>query len=186
MPPEAVQAASTEKIATIHKCANRRKRVANSRRSTMRMPALILTVMAITLLIAPASPQDKVNLSRKEQKEASAKKVKKLQRERAFTLAEVVEDTVKLFEKGLVKYEEIFEARLLALEAAVDASEKESDRMTFYKNIVDVMKEYEKYANDRLEAGRSSRSAVLKVKARRLQAEINLERAKAELTEEAK
>jgi len=52
----------------------------------MRIPALILTVMVAILLMAPASPQARVNLSGKDQTEESAKKVKELPKERIATL----------------------------------------------------------------------------------------------------
>ena len=71
----------------------------------MRMPALILTVMATSLLIAPASPQDKVNLPRKEQIQKSAKKVKELQKERIATLKEMADVNTRLFQRGRASLE---------------------------------------------------------------------------------
>jgi hypothetical protein len=152
----------------------------------MRMPALILTVMAATLLIAPASPQDGVNSSRKDKTEESAKKVKELQKERIATLMEIVDATTKRFQSGQGSFEEVLEARLLVHKAELDAAEKESDRITLYKNIVDQLKKYETFAVDSVKAARMLRSTFLKVKARRLEAEINLERAKAKEDKEAK
>jgi outer membrane protein TolC len=152
----------------------------------MRMPALILTVMAATLLMSPASPQAKVNLSRKDQTEESAKRVKELQKERIATLKQIVDQTTKGYERGSVSFEEVLEARLLVLNAELDAAEKESDRITLYKNTVDVLKEYENLAEARVKAGRGTQASALKVKARRLEAEINLERAKAKEAKKAK
>jgi hypothetical protein len=150
------------------------------------MPALILTVMAATLLMAPASPQARVNLSRKDQTEESAKKVKELQKERIATLKEMVDQTTNLFQNARVSFEEVCEARLLVLKAELDAAEKQSDRITLYKKIVDVLKEYEQSANAQREFARRTPADILKVKARRLEAEINLERAKAKEAKEAK
>jgi outer membrane protein TolC len=152
----------------------------------MRTPALILTVMAATLLMAPASPQARVNLSRKDQAEESAKKVKELQKERIATLKQMADQTTKLFQHGSVSFEELCEARLLVLKAELDAAEKESDRITLYKNIVDVLKEYETWADGRFKSARGTMISVLKVKAKRLEAEINLERAKAKEAKKAK
>jgi hypothetical protein len=64
------------------------------------MPALILTVMTATLLMAPASPQDRVNQTRKEQIQKSAKKVKELQKERIATLKELADQITNLFRNG--------------------------------------------------------------------------------------
>ena len=144
----------------------------------MRTPALILTVMAATLLMAPASPQARVNLSRKDQAEESAKKVKELQKERIATLKQMADQTTKLFQHGSVSFEELCEARLLVLKAELDAAEKESDRITLYKNIVDVLKGYEKFAEERLRTAGGTEAPILKAKARRLEAEIHLEQAK--------
>src|SRR5262249_23031040 len=113
----------------------------------MRMPALILTVVAATLLTAPASAQDRVNLPRKEQIQKSAKKVKELQKERIATLKAMADINTRLFQSGRAPFEAALEARVLLFEAELDAAEQESDRITLYKNLVDVLKEYEVAAN---------------------------------------
>jgi outer membrane protein TolC len=152
----------------------------------MRMPARILAVMAATLLMAPAIPQDRVNLSRKERIEKSAKKVKELQRERIATLKQMVDVNSRLEERGMVSLEEALEARVLLLNAELDAAEKESDRVTLYKKIVDVLKGYEKFAEERVKNAGGTPVPILKVKARRLEAEIHLEQEKAKEDKEAK
>jgi outer membrane protein TolC len=152
----------------------------------MRMPALILTVMAAILLMAPASPQDRVKPSSKERIEESAKKVKELQKERIATLMQMADVITKLYQQGTVSFEEVYEARLMVLKAELDAAEKESDRITLFKNFVDVSKKFENLAEERVKTGRGTQASVLKVKARRLEAEINLERAKAKKAKEAK
>ena len=152
----------------------------------MRMPALILAVMAATLLMAPASPQDRVNLSRKERTEESAKKVKELQKERIATLKQVVDEDSRLEARGFVPFDEAIEARLLLLNAELDAAEKVSARVTLYKNIVDELKKFETFAERRVKLAQVATVSVLKAKARRLEAEIHLERAKAKEAQEAK
>ena len=152
----------------------------------MRRPALILTVMAATLLIAPASPQDGVHPSREDQTEESARKIKGLQKERIATLKEMADLNTRLFQSGHASFEAALEARVLVFEAELDAAEKESDRITLYKNLVDVLKGYEELANQRVKAARGTEASVLKVKARRLEAEINLERAKVKAAKESK
>jgi membrane fusion protein (multidrug efflux system) len=147
------------------------------------MPALILTVVAATPLTAPASPQDSVNLSRKEQIQKSARKVKELQKERIATLKAMADLNTKLFQSGRGSFEAAFEARVLVFEAELAAAEKESERIRLYKNFLDVLKEYEDLARQRVKAARGTEASVLKVKARRLEAEIHLEQAKVRMPE---
>jgi membrane fusion protein (multidrug efflux system) len=146
----------------------------------MKMPALILTVVAATLLIAPASAQDTVNLPRKEQIQKSTRKVKELQKERLAVLKALTEQLARLYQNARVEFGELLEARVQLFQAEVDAAEKQSDRLTLYKNLVDELKQYEKVAQGRVESGRGLMTTVLKIKARRLEAEIHLEEAKAE------
>src|SRR5579875_2035526 len=126
---------------------NRRTSVTHSRRSTMRMLALILTVMAATLPMAPASPQERANPPRKNQAEESAKKVKELQKERIATLKQMAEAIATQFQNGHVSLEEVIEARLLLHKAELDAIEKESDRIALYQRIVDELKKFEEVAD---------------------------------------
>jgi hypothetical protein len=60
----------------------------------------------------------------------------------------------------------------------LDAAEKESERVTLYERIVEVLNQSEKVANARAQTGGGSQAAALKIKARRLEAEVELERAK--------
>jgi outer membrane protein TolC len=152
----------------------------------MRMLALILTVMAAALLVASANPQDKGNPPRKGRTEESAKKIKELQKERIATLKQMSDGFTKLFQNGNVSLEDLCEARLLVPKAELDAAEKESDRITLYKKIVNELKELETLAENRFKSARGTMASVLKFKARRLEAEINLERAKAKEAKEAK
>jgi hypothetical protein len=152
----------------------------------MRKPAMILAVIVATLLMAPASPQDKVNPPRKDRTEESAKKIKEFQRERIATLRQLVDENSRLRDRRQASFEEVAEARLLLLNAELDAAETDSSRITLYKSIVDVLKEGEKFAEDAVRTAGETPVRILKVKARRLEAEINLERAKAKEAQEAK
>lgn len=109
-------------------------------------------------------------------------RVKELQKERVATLKALVEGTEWMFKYGRTSSEELYEARLLLLEGELDATEKESDRIALYANIVDVLKEYEKHADAQRVNDREPDETILKalkVVARRLEAEIHLQRAKA-------
>jgi hypothetical protein len=169
----------------------------------MRMPALILTVLAVTLPMAPASPQEQASPPHKEQieelppppglppvkaqreeparagREEPAKTVKELQKERIATLEAATDVITERYKNQRAPREEVSETRLLLLEAQLDAAEKASERITLLKKIVDVFKEDEQWADARFQGARTTTYPVLKFRARRLKAEIDLERAKA-------
>jgi len=147
----------------------------------MRTPALILTVVAATLLLTPAGAHDRENLARKEQVQKPTKKVMELQKERIATLKAMADVNTKLFQTGRGSFEALLEARVLLFEAELDAADKESDRITLYKNLVDVLKGFEEVANQKVKTGRGTEATVLMIKARRLKAEIHLEQAKAKM-----
>jgi hypothetical protein len=148
----------------------------------MRILVLILTVMAVFLLMAPASPQDKVNPSRKNQAEKSAKKIKELQKERIAILKGEADQITKLFQMGRVSFEEVYEAKRLLLMVELVAAEQESDRITLYKNTVGELKKIENFAEAKVKSGRGTQASAVKVKA----GQINLEQAKAKEAKEAK
>lgn len=144
----------------------------------MRTPALILTAAMATLLAGPASPQDKVNPSPRERVDASARKARDLQKERIAVLKELLDQTSALFRNARVPYDEVLEAQMLLLNAELDAAETEPDRVALYKKALDHLKAYEEVARAQKTAGRGNELASLKIKARRLEVEIQLERAK--------
>lgn len=152
----------------------------------MKRSALILVATAVFLPVAPASPQGGVNSPVKAPAEASAQKIKDLQKERITTLRELVDQAFAGFRSAQVSYEEVLEAQLHLLNAELDAAEKESERIALYQKSVDVMKKSEEVANARAQTGRGSHTAVLKIKARRLEFEIRLEQAKVKEAKEGK
>jgi len=152
----------------------------------MKLSALTPTVVVVSLLMASAHSQDSVNLSSKQPAEEFAKRIKELQKERIATLKEMVDSITSLGTRGLASPEEVREARLQLLDAELDAAENESDRVKVYEKIVGVLKEYEHLAAEMAKATNGSPTAVLRIKARRLEAEIHLEQAKAQLAAESK
>lgn len=106
------------------------------------------------------------------------KKVKELQKERIATLKAIADLNTRLFQSGRASFEAALEARVLVFEAELESAEKESDRSKLYENLVDVLKQYEEVAKQRAKTAQGTEAAVLKVKARRLDAEIHLEQAK--------
>jgi outer membrane protein TolC len=145
----------------------------------MKMPALILVVAATLLSAGPASSQDGVNPPAKEQIKASEQKIKELQKERLAALKKTVDIFTKLIRAGRDDFEDSSETRLLLLQAELGAVENEADQIALYKKAIDSLKEYEASANNQVNTGRSSATTVLRIKARRLELEIQLGQAKA-------
>jgi hypothetical protein len=84
-----------------------------------------------------------------------------------------------LHKQALASFDEVLEARLLLAKAKLDATEQDSDRIPLYQEIVNVLKQYEQSAEEMAKATGGSYASVLRIKARRLEAEIQLEQAKA-------
>jgi DNA uptake protein ComE-like DNA-binding protein len=145
----------------------------------MRFPALVLAVVAVTPLLAPAGPRDKDNPPPKDAAEASAKKIKELQKERIATLKTVAEISLKLAQAARLETWEALEAQMALLKAEVDAAETDSEKVALYTKALDSLKTLEALGKAQFQAGRATELAVHKVKARRLEVEIDLERAKA-------
>lgn len=143
----------------------------------MKMAATFLTAVAAILSVAPASPQDGVNPRAKEQIEASAQRIKDLQKERIAVLERVVEQLNALAQRAQAEPGEVMEATLLLFQARLDAAEKMADRVTLYKNLANLLKQYEEAAHQRAQAARGTEAALLKIRAKRLEAEIHLEQA---------
>ena len=151
----------------------------------MRAPALALVVVVALPGLAPAGPQDKVPPPRKEPAD-SAQKVKDLQKERVATLKHLVDANLALFTSGRLDFNEVADSQMLLLQAVLELAEKGSERIELYKGALEVLKNHEKNAQNRLDAGRGSQSTLLRVKAKRLEIEIALEQEKAKLAKENK
>jgi hypothetical protein len=117
------------------------------------MLALILSVVTATLPMLIAGPRDNVKPVNERINESTTK-IKELQTERIAALKELVEISLKLYQNGRSSYEEALDAQGLLLQAELDGTEKESD-------------------------GRGANTAILKFRAKRLEAEIHLEQARA-------
>ena len=75
-------------------------------------------------------------------------------------------------------FEELIEVRLLLLQAELNHAEKGADRISLYKKAIDSMKQYEKLGDTKVQGGRMTPATALKIKAKRLEVEIQLEQAK--------
>ena len=136
----------------------------------MRLFALKLAVTVAVLASASAHAQEKANPQ-------SSKKVKELQKERVEVLRDLAEQYAHLYKNGRVEVELLLEARVMLFQAEADGAEKQSDRIARLKRLVEELKNYEQIAQARVETARGVKASVLKVKARRLEVEIQLEQA---------
>jgi hypothetical protein len=138
------------------------------------MLALFLSVAMATLPLA-AGTHDNVAPARDRSNE-SATRIKELQKQQIATLKELAAVSMKLYQSARASYDEALDAQVQLLRAELDAADKAADRIALYKDFVEVMKGYEKLAAAQKEAGRGTSAAVLKFRAKRLEAEIQLER----------
>jgi hypothetical protein len=149
------------------------------------MSSLTLAIIITALLqIIPARAQESIKPSSKEQAEDSAKKIKELQKERIAICQQVTELLTKLYQKGRVEIDEVIEAHQQLTEAELDAAVKLSDRVAIYKKVIEQLKLNEELAVANYHAARGTMASVLKIRARRLKAEILVEQAKAQETKE--
>lgn len=111
-------------------------------------------------------------------------KIKELQKERIDTLKDLVDQLGKLYGSGLVESGEVLEARMLLFKAELDAAE--TDRVGIFQKTVEALKAQEELARSKVRVGRGTNAAVLKIKARRLEVEIQLEQEKIKEAKEKK
>lgn len=150
------------------------EKVSNSRRSAMRMTALICVGIAMAWAAFPVGSQDKVS-SPSNEADGPARKISELQHERIETMKELVALSNNLAKSYRVELGDALEARMTLLRAELDVAENGLDRITLCKDALDSMKYYEEIEKAFKEAGRGPRVNEFKVKAMRLEIEIMLE-----------
>lgn len=116
----------------------------------MKVTSLFLIVLAVAFPHSSASSQDRID---------------PLRQERISTLRDVVELTLHLATFGRIDAGDALAARMDLLNAELISAGKESDRILFYKNALDSMKEYEKLTESR----HATPLDVLRVKVTRLE-----------------
>jgi hypothetical protein len=136
----------------------------------------MLALLAVGGLITTAGAQDGTPAARGE---GPDKKVAELRKERIATLREAADLSLKLAQSARLEVGEAMEDRMALLTAELDAAGKDADRVALYQQTLGSLRVLEEVARARVEAGRGTTHAVLRVKARRLEVEIRLEQAKA-------
>lgn len=140
----------------------------------MKTPALIVVVMAVALVVSAANSQE----AGKNPADASAK-IKELQIERIGILRDLAEFSTPLLKRGTYTFDEACEAKSLLLNAEIEVAEIDAARIKLYEEFVESMNLYEEIARARKEGARGTEADVIKVKARRLEAQIAMERVRA-------
>lgn len=152
----------------------------------MRIWALIVAVLAVVFLSAPASAQDAGSPPGKPAVRQIAGKIGELQKLRIVTLKALVDTETALYSIGKTSPEAVLEAKVLLHEAELAAAEKDSDRIGILQSLVDARTQQEETAKARKRNAEATEAPVLKAKAARLEAEIRLEQARESARAQAK
>ncbi len=142
----------------------------------MKKTVLLIAVLAAAFLTAVADSQE--GTAPKTDQAGAATKVKDLQQQRMATLKEIVEAFNAERQNGRGSFEDLIEAKVQLLNAELEVASSDAERVTICENIVKQFITLEEVAQASREGARGAYTAVLKAKAKRLEAEISLERAK--------
>ena len=127
--------------------------------------------------------QDGAKPPTKEQIEASAQRIKDLQKERIAVLTKLIDHRNTSFLNARVTYDEVLDAQRLQLEAKLDAAETDKEGLTL-RDCVSVLKVRESWAKSRLAAARGTLPDLSKATANRLEAETHLELVKMKVAQD--
>lgn len=160
----------------------------------MKTPGVIAIVVGTILLIGSAKSQDEagpnvdkplVEKTHDESPQADAvTRIKELQTRRVATLKKLANLVSEEFKRGLASPFVACDAQLQALEAQADAAESDAERIKYLEDCVNFAKEYEKLADALRTSARRNYTDIVRLQARRLEAEINLELARTGETHE--
>jgi hypothetical protein len=125
----------------------------------------------VTAAVAQVSPS-------KEQPVASSGRFKDLQKELIATLKDSADISFKLAQNARLEFGEALEDRMALLKAELDAAENEAERAALLRQALESLKAYEDVARSLAESARGTQLNMLRVKARRLEVEMQLEQAK--------
>ena len=106
-------------------------------------------------------------------------KVRELQKERLALLRQVADWTTQAYKGGRFELLAVLEARREGIAAELELCETHKERLAVLEKAVELAKETEKSTEKLVEGRVAARTEQLKARANRLQAEIELEKAKA-------
>jgi hypothetical protein len=105
-------------------------------------------------------------------------RLKELLKERHATLKEIAVQVAKAYEAGAASIEQMHDAEQTVLRAELDVCETDKERIAVLEKLVILAKKQEDRAAETVKRGINSPTATLKARAKRLEAEIALERAR--------
>jgi RNA polymerase sigma factor (sigma-70 family) len=120
------------------------------------------------------------------QKSTNDAKVRELLKERLATLKELVIFAEKAFQSGRGSPDDVAQARIQVARTELELCDTNKERVAVHERIVAFAKEWETAVKVRYDAGQTPVNEVLKARVFRLDAEIDLERARAKIAEKAK
>jgi hypothetical protein len=85
-----------------------------------------------------------------------------------------------MYQAARTSYDSVAEARQRLLQAGLELCDKPADKVALLTQYVELTKATEKFAQARSEAGRGTETAIHRLRYQRLDAEIQLLRAKRE------
>lgn len=108
-------------------------------------------------------------------------KVKALLKERLETLRTLAHQIGEAYKAndGAVSFKHVYDANLMVLNAELELCDSQTDRIAILEKIFSAAKDYEAHIREGVQSGGVASSALVKAKIARLDAEIALERAKA-------
>lgn len=135
----------------------------------------LFALPALFVLMATAGAQSTSG----EPSSESKTKIAALRKERIAALKELSATSMKLAQASRIEMSEVLDDQAALLKAELEVAGTDADRIALYKASIDNLKTLEEMARAQLNAGRGTMHSVLKVKARRLEVEIQLEQTKA-------
>jgi outer membrane protein TolC len=146
---------------------------------TARFSSVGIVFAFLLLLITGSVRSGSANSARAQAEEPKNAKVKELHKERLAVLSQLVKQTEADYVTGRVSFDRLHQARLAVLNAKLDLSESDKERIAILEEGVAMAKGHEKTTAQLYKSGKIPASDPLMAKASRLEAEIVLERAKA-------
>lgn len=112
-------------------------------------------------------------------KAGGSTKVRELQKERLALLRQVADWTTEAYKGGRFELLAVLEARREVIAAELELCETHKERLAILEKAAELAKDIEKNTEKLAEARNAARTELLKARANRLQAEIELEKEKA-------
>jgi hypothetical protein len=109
---------------------------------------------------------------------AEDSKLRTLFKERLAAVKGIEADIEKRYRAALAGLDELLRARQAVLSAELDLSNSDKERIAIHEKIISLAKQLEEVVDKRFQAGHAGLSDVLRTRVSRLEAEIDLERAK--------